>query len=146
MSGNCSTSPEEESATGRPDRDPLARAAQRFSSSSAISTLCTPLSRALVSLRVRDARRDHAVPERAGGQFVARRALSTRARRVNVGRTRWPSNPSPPSRTSSKAAVCSSLPSARFCRSVLVRQALSVGYDQLRVSLGRVILLGLEIH
>jgi uncharacterized membrane protein len=34
---------------------------------------------------------------------------------------------------------------ARFCRSVLVRQAPSVSYDQLRVSLGRVILLGLEI-
>lgn len=34
---------------------------------------------------------------------------------------------------------------ARFCRSVLVRQAPSVSYDRLRVSLGRVILLGLEI-
>ncbi|HEY4458493.1 MAG TPA: DUF1622 domain-containing protein [Pseudonocardiaceae bacterium] len=34
---------------------------------------------------------------------------------------------------------------ARFCRSVVVRQAQPGGYEQLRVSMGRVILLGLEI-
>ncbi len=33
----------------------------------------------------------------------------------------------------------------RFGASLLVRQARSVGYEQLRVSMGRVILLGLEI-
>jgi uncharacterized membrane protein len=34
---------------------------------------------------------------------------------------------------------------ARYCTSLLARQTSSVGYEQLRVNMGRVILLGLEI-